>query len=120
MAGSHTPREYTSGLSQLLATETRLEALLEDARRQAEGVVKDAEVRAWASLEAVDCELAEAARRAEQEQAEVSAERIQALASEREQALRRIRAIDETRIGELADWVTARVLEQLTPSGAES
>ena len=120
MAGTYTPREPASGLSQLLETETRLEALLEDARRQSERVVNEAEARAWASLEAVDRELAEAARRAEQEQAEVSAERIQALSREREHALRRIRAIDETRIGALADWVAAQVLEQLTASGAES
>lgn len=120
MAGSHTPREPASGLSQLLETEVRLEALLEDARRRSEQLVKDAETRAWASLEAVDRELAEVAIKAEQEQAELAAERIQALSRDRELALRRIRAIDEAQIGALAEWVAARVLEQLTASGAES
>jgi hypothetical protein len=111
--------DASTGLSQLLETEARLEALLEDARRQADAVVHDAEARAWASLEAVDRELAEVATRASQEQAEAVAQRIEALNLKREQALRRIRAIDDAQISVLAEWVSAQVLEQLTTSGAD-
>ena len=111
--------DASNGLSQLLETEARLEVLLEDARHQADAMVHDAEARAWASLQAVDRELAEVATRASQARAEAVAERIQSLTVKREQALRRIRAIDDAQIGVLAAWVSEQVLGQLTTSGTD-
>jgi len=108
---------HPSSLSRLLETETRLEAVLSDARERAGTLRHEAESQARGRVAALDAELAEAAAQAERQHAADCAQRLAVLAREHELAMEALRAIAPARISELASWVSTQVLERAFSGG---
>jgi hypothetical protein len=112
MARSASPDAHVPGsLARLLETETRLEALLAEARERAEGLIGEAVRQAKGREAALKTELAEAAALAERRRAEDGAQQLAALSRESELALGRLRSIGPERVSELAHWVANQVLD---------
>jgi hypothetical protein len=99
-----------SALSRLLEVESRLEAMLEEARRDADMILRDARLRADARAGAMNAEIAAADTALSATLASEAAARI----TEEEEALARIRAryeaVDERGLESLAAWVVEQVL----------
>lgn len=99
-----------SALSRLLEVESRLEAMLEEARQHADTILRDARLRADARAGTLDAELAAADAELSATLAREAAARI----TEEQEALARIRAryeaIDARGLESLAAWVVDQVL----------
>jgi len=102
-----------SALARLLEVESRLEAMLDEARRQADVTLYEARVRAGARLGALAAELAAADAELSVALAAQAARRI----AEEQEALARVRsrydAVDARGVEALAAWVLEQVLESV-------
>lgn len=103
-------------LAELLAAEARLEAMLGEARAEAERLVEAARQAAQARLDALEIELAAIAADAAASQARARAEALARL--ETEGAVRRERweGLGEAELTAAAEWVVERVIERLRMS----
>jgi vacuolar-type H+-ATPase subunit H len=116
--GASDASEAATKLSRLLQTENELEAMLADARQQAKQLVESAHASAEAQrqrfeseIEAGDAEVRDRIARARDDQIESIRERTR-------QKTNRLRALDDTKITELAHHVLDLLLDRSGSGGA--
>ena len=111
------PAVPASALTRLLEVESRLDAMLEEARLRAAMLVGTAEAEATVAAADVDRELAEAEARAAGRCTEASAERLRTLAQEREAVSVRLSRCRSDRVETLAAWAAEQVIAAVVERG---
>lgn len=105
------PERGSDKLEQLLAVERRLDAMVEERRREAERIVEEAREEADRTRTRHEAELREGADRMRIE-IEAEADRaVTEIRDERARDARRYRAVDEVTIDALGDEIVRRLVE---------
>ena len=107
------PAEPESALKRLLEAESRLGALVDQARREGEALTAEAEARAVALAKAVAQEVAEAEASSAGRRSEAAQARFRQLALDRDASLARLDQNGSERVELLATWVTQQVLDSI-------
>lgn len=99
-----------SALARLLEVESRLEAMLAEARREGDALLRDAEIRATTRIGSLEAELVAADAELSARLAAAAEGRIRAEASVVAARCARFEALEPADLSVLADWVVEQVL----------